>query len=135
MKSNFFKSSKFLFIISFIFFLLLGINFTYLKYTNKRIKQISYDLKYNVNEVVEKKNAALKKEVDVLANLQKLSASFSTKFLENLVSKLRVYDSYDQNGKLVEMVQRGNILNDYVVPEIALEKADILVGYGVHEAH
>ncbi len=50
---------------------------------------------------------------------------------ESFVNHLKVYDAYDKSGS-IKFTRLGND-NDggYVLPEIALEKADVLMGYGV----
>ncbi len=51
--------------------------------------------------------------------------------LEGIVSKLKIYTAYDKNGP-IKLIRHGNV-NDggYVVPEIALEQSDVLMGYGI----
>jgi len=51
--------------------------------------------------------------------------------LNTLVSKLAVYEVEDERGPLT-MVRHGKIGDGgYVVPEIALQEADVLLGYGI----
>ncbi len=51
--------------------------------------------------------------------------------LEGLVHKLKIYTIYDQNGP-IELKRYGST-NDggYIIPEVALSAADVLLGYGV----
>lgn len=52
-------------------------------------------------------------------------------YLENLVSLLKKYNVYDKNG-LIKLIRLGkNNDGGYVVPEIALKQADVLMGYGI----
>lgn len=51
--------------------------------------------------------------------------------LEDLVLKLKVYTVYDQNG-LIQLIRHGRPSDGgYVVPKVAFEKADVLLGYGI----
>ncbi|MDP5370014.1 MAG: hypothetical protein NWR39_00350, partial [Pseudomonadota bacterium] len=51
--------------------------------------------------------------------------------LEELVLKLKVYTVYDQNG-LIQLIRHGRPSDGgYVVPKVAFEKADVLLGYGI----
>lgn len=51
--------------------------------------------------------------------------------LEDLVFKLKVYTVYDQNG-LIQLIRHGRPGDGgYVVPKVAFEKADVLLGYGI----
>lgn len=52
--------------------------------------------------------------------------------LENLVDQLLVYDVYDFDNKKVKLNRHGRAGDGgYVVPELAFEKADVLLGYGI----
>lgn len=53
------------------------------------------------------------------------------RLLPKLVSFLKVYTVYDNNGP-IKLVRIGRA-NDggYIVPELALQKADVLIGYGI----
>ena len=51
--------------------------------------------------------------------------------LEKFVESLKVYDAYDKKD-ILKLVRRGKDYDGgYIVPEIALLKADVLIGYGV----
>ncbi len=50
---------------------------------------------------------------------------------ENLVSHLKTYEVYDENGP-IKLIRHGRDFDGgYVVPELALESAQILMGYGI----
>ncbi|MES2608472.1 MAG: FkbM family methyltransferase [Pseudomonadota bacterium] len=53
------------------------------------------------------------------------------KILEDLVLKLKVYTVFDQSGP-IQLVRHGRPGDGgYVVPRVAFEKADVLLGYGI----
>ncbi len=65
--------------------------------------------------------------------IDELNTKHEKAALEGLVRKLKIYDIYDQNG-LMKLVRHGREYNGgYVVPEIAFEKADALIGYGIDD--
>ena len=57
--------------------------------------------------------------------------NFKKSALENLVDYLKVYDVYDKSGQ-IKLIRHGKD-NDggYIVPEIAFNKSDVLMGYGI----
>lgn len=59
-----------------------------------------------------------------LEDISKITSEF-------MVEKLVAFDTYDENGP-IELIRHGS-LNDggYVVPKIAFEKAEALLGYGI----
>ncbi len=64
-------------------------------------------------------------------NFSQAVANLSVKHLDELTSLFLTYDVFDEHGPL-KMVRHGKE-NDggYVVPELALQKADVLLGYGI----
>jgi hypothetical protein len=60
------------------------------------------------------------------------NAKFEKFIIENMISQLKIYEAFDEEGKEIKMIRMGN-KNDggYVVPVIALEKSEVLIGYGI----
>lgn len=53
---------------------------------------------------------------------------------EHLVDALRVYDVYDENNKKLKFLRHGRKGDGgYVVPEITLSEANVVLGYGISD--
>lgn len=74
----------------------------------------------------------IKRDSKELAQLQNNLDNLNTIANAHLVSSLRTYDVYGQDNKLLPLVRHGRSGDGgYVVPEVALTQADVVMGYGI----
>jgi hypothetical protein len=98
-----------------IFFVVFSINKKFSLIEN-RIAFVEQNVEQNVKESI---------------NYAVLEGILGYGFLERFANYLKVYDTYDKEG-ILKLVRVGKDYDGgYIVPEIALSKADALIGYGV----
>jgi len=126
--------------------LLLSLNFksfkTFKKNTNEKISTLSSTINnseqkittqdQNINDM-NNRILASERAIERLLAQNTLEQTLGTEILEEFVSHLKIYDTYNQD-KPIELIRIGKDFDGgYIVPKISLEKSDALIGYGIRD--
>jgi hypothetical protein len=108
-------------------------------YIKKKLSLCSFEKSFLEKRILEMDKRLFNLERLFSLDLERMAAqdnlenSIGLEVMEEFVSHLKVYDTFGKEGEnvLIRVGKDGD--GGYIVPEISLKKADVLLGYGVRD--